>query len=82
MSMKSETTIILSRAIEENYWVRETAYIVNEMLHAIAQSKNPVLTDEQRKGYTMRGLYLRDTAKECINNAYQDSNKEENEENE
>tara|TARA_R100001594_G_scaffold97766_1_gene132145 strand:- start:303 stop:554 length:252 start_codon:yes stop_codon:yes gene_type:complete len=64
------------------YWVRETAYIVNEMLHAIEQSKNPVLTDEQRKGYTMRGLYLRDTARECINNAYNDSNKEENENNE
>ena len=82
MSMKSETTIILSRAIEDNYWVRETAYIVNEMLHAIEQSKNPNLTDEQRKGYAMRATDLRLKAKNCVHNAYNDSNKEENEENE
>ena len=82
MSMKSETTIILSRAIEENYWVRETAYIVNEMLHAIGQSNNPNLTVEQREGYDKRAIYLREKAIFCINNAYNDSNKEENDENE
>ena len=63
------------------YWVRETAYIVNEMLHAIEQSKNPNLTDEQRKGYAMRATDLRLKAKNCVHNAYNDSNKEENEEN-
>ena len=82
MSMKSETTIILSRAIEENYWVRETAYIVNEMLGAIEQSKNPNLTVEQREGYDKRAIYLRERAIFCINNAYNDSTKQENEENE
>ena len=82
MSMKSETTIILSRAIEDNYWVRETAYIVNEMLGAIEQSKNPNLTVEQREGYDKRAIYLREKAIFCINNAYNDSTKQENEENE
>tara|TARA_R100000008_G_scaffold69641_1_gene47050 strand:- start:1068 stop:1343 length:276 start_codon:yes stop_codon:yes gene_type:complete len=66
----------------ENYWVRETAYIVNEMLYAIRQSKNPSLTTEKRAGYTKRGRDLRDKAIMCINNAYNHSNKEENEENE
>ena len=82
MSMKSETTIILSRAIEDNYWVRETAYIVNEMLGAIEQSKNPNLTVEQREGYDKRAIYLREKAIFCINNAYNDSTKQENEKNE
>ena len=67
----------------ENYWVRETAYIVNEMLYAIEQSKNPELTETQRAGYAMRATDLRLKAKNCVHNAYNDSNKDkENEENE
>lgn len=79
MTTKSETITTLDH---ENYWVRETAYIVNEMLHAIEQSKNPELTDEQRKGYAMRATDLRLKAKNCVHNAYNDSTKQENEENE
>ena len=81
MSMKSEITLGPC-ACNDNYWVRETAYIVNEMLGAIEQSKNPNLTDEQREGYDKRAIYLREKAIFCINNAYNDSTKQENEENE
>ena len=81
MSMKSEITLGPC-ACNDNYWVRETAYIVNEMLGAIEQSKNPNLTDEQREGYDKRAIYLRERAIFCINNAYNDSNNKENEENE
>jgi len=84
MTTNSETTDFDSAVImyNESYWVRETAYIVNEMLYAIEQSKNPELTDEQRKGYAKRGRDLRDKTIMCINNAYNDSTKQENEENE
>jgi len=61
----------------ENYWVRETAYIVNEMLHAIRLSKNPELTEKQRKDYARRAKYLNQKAIFCINSAYNDSNIEE-----
>ncbi len=54
----------------ENYWVRETAYIVNEMIHAIEESKNPELSEKRRKGYAKRSRDLRDKAIMCINNAY------------
>ena len=81
MSMKSEITLVPC-ACNDNYWVRETAYIVNEMLGAIRQSKNPELTEEQRKGYAMRATDLRLKAKNCVHNAYNDSNNKENEENE
>ena len=73
--MSSETTVL----DHDNYWVRETAYIVHEMLGAIEQSKNPNLTVEQREGYDKRAIYLREKAIFCINNAYKDSNKQENE---
>ena len=63
-------------ACNDNYWVRETAYIVNEMLHAIEQSKNPELPYAQRAGYAMRATHLRLKAKECVHNAYNDSNNE------
>ena len=69
-------------ANHDNYWVREIAYIMNEMLHAIGQSNNPNLTDEQRKGYDRRADYLNQKAIFCINNAYNDSTKQENEKNE
>ena len=82
MKMTTNSETITTVLDHENYWVRETAYIVNEMLHAIEQSKNPNLTDEQRKGYAMRATDLRLKAKNCVHNAYNDSNKEENEENE
>ena len=81
MSMKSRTTLGPC-ACNDNYWVRETAYIVNEMLGAIEQSKNPNLTVEQREGYDKRAIYLREKAIFCINNAYNDSTKQENEKNE
>jgi len=71
-----ETTLVIQLS-NENYWVRETAYIVNEMLHAIKQSKNPELTEKKREGYDKRGRDLRDKAIMCINNAYNDSNNEE-----
>lgn len=69
-------------ANHDNYWVREIAYIMNEMLHAIGQSNNPNLTVEQREGYDKRAIYLREKAIFCINNAYNDSTKQENEKNE
>mgnify|MGYP003627699621 CR=1 FL=1 len=71
-----ETTLVIQLS-NENYWVRETAYIVNEMLHAIEQSKNPELTEKQRKDYARRATDLRLKAKECVHNAYNDSNNEE-----
>ena len=61
----------------ENYWVRETAYIVNEMLHAIRESKNPECSEKQRGGYARRAKYLNQKAIFCINSAYNDSNNEE-----
>tara|TARA_B100001146_G_C15975936_1_gene346200 strand:- start:69 stop:317 length:249 start_codon:yes stop_codon:yes gene_type:complete len=81
------TDTLVMNLDNENYWVRETAYIVNEMLHAIRQSKNPELTEKQREGYARRSIYLRDRAIFCINNAHEeetnnDSNKQENEQNE
>ena len=71
-----ETTLVIQLS-NENYWVRETAYIVYEMLHAVKQSKNPKLTEKQRKDYARRATDLRDKAIMCINNAYNDSNNEE-----
>lgn len=71
-----ETTLVIQLS-NENYWVRETAYIVYEMLHAVKQSKNPELTEKQRKDYAKRAKYLNQKAIFCINSAYNDSNNEE-----
>ena len=78
MTTNSETTVL----DHENYWVREIAHIMNEMLHAIEQRENPELNTAQRLGYDKRAIYLNQKAIFCINNAYNDSNKEETDENE
>ena len=77
MSTSLESLVLVDVLTHENYWVREIAYIMNEMLHAIGQSNNPNLTDEQRKGYDRRAEYLNQKAIFCINNAYNDSTIEE-----
>jgi len=51
-------------------WVEETTYIVKEMFHAIEQSK--ICEPDRVKGWMNRAEYLRDRAKFCITNAFND----------
>ena len=51
-------------------WIEETTYIVKEMFYAIEQGK--ICEPDRVKAWVNRAEYLRDRAKLCITNAFND----------